>query len=78
MKAVVLQQSSWHVHLKANAYWLTRQEAVAEARRVAAVVHDWQAHFKAADVAAPAVDALSAQIDRPQLRDDRRALAVFS
>ncbi len=59
-----------------TAYWLGRQEAVTEARRVAKAVGAWRAHFKAAGVAPSAIDALTGQIDRPWLQEQRTALGV--
>ena len=59
-----------------TAYWLSRQEAVTEARRVANVVASWRKHFKATGVAGLAIDALSGQIDRPWLQEQRTALGV--
>jgi len=55
-------------------YGLTRQEALDEARTVAAVVESWRAHFEAAGLQAVLLDELSASIDRPLLRQQRRAL----
>ena len=59
-----------------TAYWLSRQEAVTEARRVATVVSTWRVHFKAAGVARSAIDALTGQIDRLWLQEQRTALGV--
>lgn len=58
------------------AYGLNRQQALAEAKRVAGVVDDWLAHFKAAGVGPNTIDSLAGQIDRPALRDQRRMLAA--
>ncbi|MFW2358248.1 type II toxin-antitoxin system HipA family toxin [Hydrogenophaga sp.] len=55
-------------------YGLSAREALQEARRVAGVVHGWQAHFNALGVSAAATALLADQIDRPFLREQRRAL----
>lgn len=55
----------------ASAYGLSRQQAVAEAKRVAGVVDDWLAHFRAAGVGPNTIDSLAAQIDRPHLLEQR-------
>jgi serine/threonine-protein kinase HipA len=58
----------------ANNYWLSRQEAVDEAKSVAQVVDSWRIHFKSAELGANAIEALSTYIDRPALIEQRRAL----
>ena len=55
-------------------YGLSAREALEEARRVAGVVDGWQAHFIAEGVSAAATALLADQIDRPYLREQRRAL----
>ena len=57
-----------------SAYWLTKQQALADAARVAKTVNTWRAHFKTAGVDARAIESLAVQIDRPALLDQRRAL----
>ena len=59
----------------AAAFGLNRQEALAEAQRVALVVDDWAAHFGAAGVEPNTIAGLAEQIDRPLLRQQRRGLA---
>ena len=59
----------------APAYLLSRSQGVTEARRVVRVVNTWRAHFKTAGVDARAIELLTGQIDRPALRNQRRALA---
>ena len=58
------------------AYWLNRQAAVTEARRVARAANAWRAHFKKAGVEPRAIDSLAGQIDRPALLDQRLAFAA--
>ena len=50
---------------------LKRDQAVAEVRRVCAVVQGWQTHFAAQGVAARDIELLAEQIDRPFLREQR-------
>jgi serine/threonine-protein kinase HipA len=58
----------------ASQYWLTANEALAEARSVARVVDGWRSHFSAQGLADAAIDALARHIDRPFLLEQRRAL----
>ncbi len=58
----------------AAAYGLTAREARKEASRVALVVDAWQAHFSTTGVDGNAIALLADQIDRPFLRDQRKAL----
>ena len=58
----------------AAAFGLKRQQALAEAKRVAAVVDDWPTHFKAAGVGPNTIASLAGQIDRPHLLEQRRSL----
>ncbi|MDR7297476.1 serine/threonine-protein kinase HipA [Pelomonas aquatica] len=60
---------------EAAAFGLKAKEAAAEARRVAAVVDGWQAHFRAAGVRAGDVALLAEQIDREHLRQQRQVAA---
>ncbi len=55
-------------------YWLTQQDALAEARRVAEVVNGWRAHFAAQGLSAAVLDELTMHIDRPFLLEQRQAL----
>jgi len=55
-------------------YWLTPDDALAEARRVARVVDGWRSHFFAQGLSVAAIDELACHIDRPFLMDQRRAL----
>lgn len=55
-------------------YGLSAREALGEARRVALVVHGWQAHFGSLGVSVAATTLLADQIDRPFLREQRLAL----
>ena len=55
-------------------YWLTRQAALDEARRVARVVDGWRGHFVGQGLSARSVDELARHIDRPFLLEQRRAL----
>ena len=57
-----------------QAYWLSRREAVAEAKDVAEIVNHWRVHFAAAGVDRNTIDLLATQIDRSQLLEQRRAL----
>ena len=57
-----------------QAYWLSRREAVAEAKDVAKIVNHWRVHFAAAGVDRNTIDLLATQIDRSQLLEQRRAL----
>jgi len=58
---------------QARQFGLAPAEARAQVRRVCAVVSRWRGHFAAAGVAARDLDELAAMIDRPFLRDQRRA-----
>ncbi|MEN9315579.1 MAG: hypothetical protein RIS35_1972 [Pseudomonadota bacterium] len=58
----------------ASHYWLTRQAAVDEARRVSLVVDRWRAHFAGQGLSAATIDELARHIDRPFLREQRSAL----
>lgn len=58
----------------ASQYWLSPDQAVAEARRVARVVHCWHRHFAAQGISDPALEELARHIDRPFLADQRRRL----
>lgn len=55
-------------------YWLTPQDALAEARRVARVVDGWRAHFAAQGLSSGVIDELAHHIDRPFLLGQRQAL----
>ncbi|WP_300649109.1 type II toxin-antitoxin system HipA family toxin [Hydrogenophaga sp.] len=55
-------------------YGLSAREALQEARGVAGVVDRWHAHFIAQGVSAETTALLADQIDRPFLREQRRAL----
>jgi serine/threonine-protein kinase HipA len=55
-------------------YWLSRQEAVDEAKAVARVVETWYAHFKLSALGSATLDELTACIDRPALIEQRRTL----
>ena len=57
-----------------QAYWLSRREAVAEAKDVAEIVNHWRAHFVAAGIDRNTIDILATQIDRSHLLEQRRAL----
>lgn len=59
---------------ESQAYGMSRQEAVNEARKVARVVARWKPHFKAVGMTAAEIDRLAAWIDRPALLDQRRGL----
>ncbi|MEX8521833.1 MAG: type II toxin-antitoxin system HipA family toxin [Leptothrix ochracea] len=54
-----------------SAFGLSRDQAVAEARTVAAVVDDWQPAFRAAGVSPTDIAQLAEQLDRPFLRAQR-------
>jgi serine/threonine-protein kinase HipA len=54
---------------------LDGDEAIAEARKVAAVVDRWKEHFRSIGVSRGDIDLYADQIDRPFLRDQRRDLA---
>jgi serine/threonine-protein kinase HipA len=56
-------------------FGLKRDAAVAEAREVARVVRRWTTHFANEGVSARDLEHHEAQIDRPFLREQRRALA---
>jgi serine/threonine-protein kinase HipA len=56
-------------------YGLKRQAAIDEVKLVAKVVQRWRSHFKARGLDAHTIDSLSAQIDRPQLREQREHFA---
>ncbi|MEW5892267.1 MAG: HipA domain-containing protein [Pseudomonadota bacterium] len=55
-------------------YWLTPQEALIEARKVARVVDGWRAHFAGLGLANADLNELACHIDRPDLLEQRRAL----
>ncbi len=55
----------------ATQYWLTPQDALEEARRVARVVDGWQRHFAAQGVSGAVIEELARHIDRPFLREQR-------
>ncbi len=55
----------------ASQYWLTPQEALTEARRVAQVVDGWQPHFAAQGLSQANLEELAQHIDRPFLKDQR-------
>jgi serine/threonine-protein kinase HipA len=55
-------------------FGLTRDAAVAQAREVARVVRRWTTHFANEGVSARDLEYHEAQIDRPFLREQRRAL----
>lgn len=57
-----------------NAFGLDPAAALHEAKRVAAVVDDWQSHFATAGVDKNVIESLSRQIDRAYLREQRTAL----
>ena len=57
-----------------QAYWLSRREAVAEAKDVAEIVNHWRAHFVAAGIDRNTIDILATQIDRSHLLEQRCAL----
>lgn len=59
---------------RAQDYWLSRADAVAEASRVARVVDVWQEHFRLAGFGPADIDGLAMHIDRPGLREQRREL----
>jgi serine/threonine-protein kinase HipA len=52
---------------------LTKAEAIAETRRVVAVVDGWKAHFAASGVTAADIDLYAQHIDRPFLEEQRAA-----
>ena len=54
-------------------FGLTRDEAVAELARVVRCVDGWEPHFKAMGVSSSDLQQLTAQIDRPFLREQRLA-----
>lgn len=54
-------------------YGLKRHEAIAEAKKVAAVVDQWQSHFAKNHIAKNTIAMLAHQIDRPQLLEQRRS-----
>lgn len=56
---------------EARLFGLSRDQAVAEVRRVIAVVAGWSAHFAACGVSAGDIELLAAAIDRPALRGQR-------
>lgn len=58
---------------EAAAFGLTRTEAEQAVREVAGVVDGWQAHFAHCGVSGTDIEWLATQIDRPFLRDQRRA-----
>ncbi|GAB3541562.1 type II toxin-antitoxin system HipA family toxin [Noviherbaspirillum agri] len=58
----------------ATQYWLTPQDALAEARQVARVVGGWQSHFAARGLPEATLEELAQHIDRPFLKDQRQAL----
>lgn len=58
----------------ASQYWLTPQDALAEARSVARVVDGWRPHFSAQGLSDAVIDELARHIDRPFLMEQRRAV----
>jgi serine/threonine-protein kinase HipA len=54
-------------------FGLSRRDAEAQVREVAAVVAGWKSHFVAAGVSPSDIESLAQQIDRPFLADQRRA-----
>ena len=54
-------------------FGLRHDKAVKEIERVSRYVDGWAAHFKAAGVSSSDLMQLAAQIDRPFLREQRRA-----
>ncbi len=58
-----------------RAYWLSVDEAVAQARSVARVVGGWRRHFKARGVPGQLIDHCAALIDRPALLQQRKQFA---
>jgi serine/threonine-protein kinase HipA len=72
-------ESSLDNALTASAqYWLTPEDALAEARRVARVVDDWRPHFAGQGLSGAIIDELGAHIDRPYLLEQRRALLAVA
>ena len=55
----------------AQLFGLSREEAVAEARRVARVVAEWREHFAGCGVRPRDVELLGEQVDRAFLKDQR-------
>jgi serine/threonine-protein kinase HipA len=55
-------------------YGLAKNEAIKEAQTVARVIDGWKQHFAACGVTRGDIDLYAEQIDRPFLRDQRRAL----
>ncbi len=60
----------------ADQYWLTSRDAIAEARHVAQAIMHWRQHFVAQGVPETTCEELAQHIDRPFLKDQRRALGV--
>jgi len=60
---------------EARQFGLDQAQAREQVRRVCAVVSRWHDHFAAAGVSRRDLDALASTIDRPFLRDQRRAFA---
>ncbi|MBI5328987.1 MAG: HipA domain-containing protein [Betaproteobacteria bacterium] len=58
----------------AKAFWLTRQEALAESATVAKVVAGWRAHFEQTGVNADLIELLARHVDRPYLQEQREQL----
>jgi serine/threonine-protein kinase HipA len=57
---------------EARLFGLSKDQAVAEVRRVIAVVAGWPAHFAGLGVTAGDIELLAAAIDRPTLLEQRR------
>jgi serine/threonine-protein kinase HipA len=56
-----------------TSYGLKRHEAIAEAKKVAGIVDQWQSHFAKNNVDKNTIAMLTHQIDRPQLLEQRRS-----
>lgn len=56
----------------------TRDEAVAQVRRVCDAVNGWRAHFQQAGASARDIETLTDQIDRPFLLEQRRDMTRLS
>lgn len=56
----------------AQMFALNKNAAIQQVRAVAAVVNEWQEHFKECGVTRGDIDSYAEQIDRPFLRDQRR------
>jgi serine/threonine-protein kinase HipA len=57
----------------ASLFALKRNQAIAEVRTVVRAIDRWKTHFAAAGVSARDIDSYAEQIDRPFLRDQRKA-----